>query len=193
MPKSKTCWKSVIDADELTLTIKYYSQDGELHSETVRDLSEYSDNMVSLLALHGAKQRTQDSTADFAKFANEYGWDAAIRWAKGNHDRVHEQQCNDEWSARGEGRLVRVTMLMEAVAKVYGQTIDVAVAKVYPMTKEEKKKLSAVPAIFKAILEVKAERAEKKAALAQKLKIEGEDLPDLGFVPEVEEEEEVEE
>ncbi len=192
MQKRKTCWKSHIDAEKLTLTIKYYSQEGEIVGETTRDLSKYSDNMISLLALHGDKQRTQDSTADFAKFAAKYGWDQAILWVQSNHDRVYKQQCDDEWSARGEGVMVRVTILMEAVAKAYGQTIDVALAKVYSMTKEQKKALMEYPAIAKAILEVKAERAAAKAAALEKLAIDAGDLPDLGFSPEVEQEEEVE-
>lgn len=179
MPKSKTCWKSVIDSEAGTLTVKYLSQEGEIVEEVEHSLDDFSEVMIRLLALHGWKQRTQDSSAGFARVAEDYGWDKALDWAQDNHSQVFKTQVAGEWSTRGEGTLVRVTILMEAVVRVYKQELDVVVAKIFPMTKEDKAKLAKSPMIAKEMLAVKAERAAAKAIRAEALVIEDDILPDL--------------
>lgn len=179
MQKGKTCWKAIADAAEKTLTLRYLSQEDEIVEEVVHSLDDFSDDMIRLLALHGWKQRTQDSCAGFSTIVNEHGYDAALTWAQDNQAHVYETQLAGEWSARGEGTLVRVTILMQAIAKVYGQEIDVVVAKIFPLSKEDKAALAKKPAIAVAMYEVKAERAAAKAKVAQAIDINDDDLPSL--------------
>jgi len=177
--KGKTCWKSIIDSEKLTLTVRYLSQDGENVEEVEHNINDFSPEMILLLALHGWKQRTQDSSAGFASVAAEYGYDQALTWAQENHAAVYQTQLDGEWSARGEGTLVRVTILMEAVSRIYGQDLDTVVAKIFPMDKEDKAKLAKNKAIAAEMEKVKAERAEKKAKKAAKLVVEDDVLPEL--------------
>jgi hypothetical protein len=178
MKTLKTCWNIVTDAEESLTTVEYFDQDGSALKRLLIRLDDYEEPMVRLLALHGLKQRLGDSSAGFKAVKDEAGWDIALDWAKMNHLRVHEQQKEGTWTTRGEGT-IRVTLLHEAISRVYGESLEVVIAKLESMTKEERAALAKVAKIAQVITEVKAERALAKAERAKAKAVEGGELPDL--------------
>jgi hypothetical protein len=173
MGKRASCYEIALDAETLDLTIGYSDE-----TEVNISLQDFGDTIQSRLALHGLKQKLGDSTAGFGTVLDEIGPDQALIWAKDNQTRVITNLMAGEWSTRGEGA-IRVTDLHEALVDVYGQPIDVVIAKLEGMGKEEKASLRSVPLIAEALLKIKAKRAEARADKARLAAQESGELPSL--------------
>jgi len=173
MSRKTACYETTFDPETGIVHTAY--SDGH---DTDRDTEMLSDVIQRTLLLHGLKQKLGDSTAGYKGVLEDAGPEQALIWCQDNHDRVWGSLMAGEWTSRGEGQ-IRVTDLMQAVARVYGESLDVVIAKIGPMSKEEKEALKEVPLIQEALLTVRAERAARKASEATEAAKEAGELPDL--------------
>lgn len=151
--------KKIISVEGNSVTFKF--SDG---SEQVANLSELSAETLKQLALHGASAKLGDSYASAGEIEEEGG--DPIAWAKSIVTQTWNNLKQGLWSVRGEGG-VRVTVLAQAVAAIYGITPEEAAEKLSDMDEEKKKALSAAPKVAAKVASLKAEAAAKRAAAAQ--------------------------
>jgi hypothetical protein len=139
-------------------------------------LSELDDNIVNQLALHGLGQKLGDSYAG-GKEIRDAGGDVQ-QWAKDNVTRVWANLVAGDWTVRGEGG-PRITQLAQAVAEVFGVTVEQAADKLGEMEKEQKAAVAKAPKVAAKLAEIKAAKAQEQAAAAQKAAEGAADLPSL--------------
>ena len=163
--------KKTINVEGNSVTFKF--SDG---SEQVANLNELSAETLKQLALHGASAKLGDSYASAGEIEEEGG--DPIAWAKGIVSTTWNNLKQGLWSVRGEGG-VRVTVLAQAVAMVYGITPEQAAEKLAEMDEDKRKALSAAPKIAAKVAGLKAEAAAKRAAAAQAAAGSDEALPTL--------------
>lgn len=150
--------KKLISVESNSVTFKF--ADG---SEVVTRLSELPPESLKQLALHGASAKLGDSYAGAADVEEEGG--NPVTWAKGEVTKIWENLKQGLWNVRGEGG-VRVTVLAQAVAAVYGISPEDAAEKLSEMEDEQKKALAAAPKIAAKVAALKAEAAAKRAQAA---------------------------
>lgn len=114
-------------------------------------MSDFPEEIVHQLALHGLSQKATDATA--GKDAEES--EERVRGV------ISALQAGD-WTVRGAGTggggSTRTTLLVEAVARIKGIEIDAAKEAVAGLDDEQKKALQKAPSVKAAILTIKQER-----------------------------------
>lgn len=124
-------------------------------SELVFDTSTLSKEVLHQAMLHGLKQKLVDSVA------GKSGAEARDA-LKATADMLRE----GSWTrAREAGTGGSVTLLVEAMMKVFGKTQDECIT---VTDQHDTKELAKIPAVAAAILTIKAERAKAKADAAGK-------------------------
>lgn len=130
-------------------------------------LADLPPDIVTRLALHGLSQKAGDSYAS-AKAAVESGdYPSAEAFAREQVEGVVAMLTAGQWtSAReGGGGVARVSLLVEAYARLKGCEVAEAKAIIDGLDDDQQKAAREVPAIKAAIATIKAERA---AAAAEK-------------------------
>lgn len=128
-------------------------------------MSDFPEEIVHQLALHGLSQKATDATAGKDAEESEERVKAVI----------DALQAGD-WTVRGTGTggggAGRVTLLVEAVARLKDISIDEAKAAVAGLSDEQKKALQKAGSVKAAILQIKQEKLAKESS-------EGDDALDL--------------
>ena len=125
--------------------------------ELVMDLSAFTPEIVTQLALHGLSQKVGDSYSGVKGDVEE-----AIGLATGVFTRLQNGEFRA--SREGSGGGGRVSDLARALAKVAGVELSDAVAKLAEMDKEGKKGLKDNIHIQKALNEIAEEKLKAKQA-----------------------------
>jgi hypothetical protein len=119
-------------------------------------LSDFPEEMIHHLALHGLSQKATDSTA---------GKDPAESFDRVK-DVISALQAG-AWSIRGSGEgtggTSRVTLLVEAIARIKGIEVDAAKDAVAGLSDDDKKSLQKASSVQAMILTIKQERLAKQA------------------------------
>ena len=153
MPKqSKAKWE--IDTEKFVVNLTILKSGDKV----AFDLNELSDEIVSHLALHGAKQLLGDS---FAAKDTDPAKSTATKWAT---------LSAGEWSAKREGGGPRISMLVEAVAATefgQGKELSEIATAIEAMSKDQQKGLRAHKEVARQVERIKAERAVERAAKAE--------------------------
>ena len=134
--------------------------------------------MQKLLTLYGLKQKLSDSAASALRFSATTGRDIEEQRQKMVHEmltRIIDGTAFDRTTVEGFGR---TSYLAEAIAELYGITVEEATTKIATKTDEEKKALAANPKIAAKIAKMKADAAIKAAAKAAAA-IDEEEMPEL--------------
>lgn len=145
--------EKTIDTENGTLTVGFTS--GE---SAVINMSDFSDEIVFQLAMHGLSQKVTDAGA---------GKDAAETEA--HVGKLIEALKSGQWTVRGEGGggAGRVTQVVQAVARVKNISVEEAKEKLAALSEADRKAVAASGPVQQAILEIKAEnlaaRQEKEA------------------------------
>jgi hypothetical protein len=117
------------------------------------NLSEFSEEIVEHLAIHGVYQKGGDS---YAGVKGDYAEGIS------NLREVLDNLRNNSWSSEREGG-VRIADLAAAIARIKGVTLEAATAAVTAASDEDRKTWRAHAEVKKTIADIAAERA--KAAL----------------------------
>lgn len=159
-------------------TVSFDFGDG---TSQVLKLEDYPQEMVLQLALHGLSAKAGDSFAG-AKAAIEKGYGGSkADYCKERVSSIHDQLLAGEWNAKREGSSgPRVSQLAQAVAVAFGVALDVAVAKLSSMGKDEKAKVQANKKVAKALADIRLQELEaRRSKLAEDAsKLDGSDSND---------------
>jgi len=143
--------EKTIDVEAGVLTLGFTSG-GSLEVK----MSDFPEEIVHQLALHGLSQKATDATA--GKDADES--EERVRGV------VNALQAGD-WTVRGSGTggggSTRTTLLVEAVARIKGIELEDAKSAVGALDDEQKKALQKAPSIKAAIMTIKQERLAAEA------------------------------
>lgn len=152
--------KKVVDAE--AGVVQFDFGNGETRTLSLANLDSA---IVRRLALHGLSQKAGDSYAG-AKSAVDDGEAPSVEaYAAGAVDAVWSQLTAGTWTATREGGgAPRVTILVEAYARLKGCTIEAAQEAIGQLTEDEQKLVRKVDAIKKAMAAIKAERLMKQAS-----------------------------
>ena len=121
----------------------------------VFDINKMPDNIVANLALHGASQKIGDS---YAGANGDY--DAARKAAQ----TVIGQLVAGDWKAARAAGEPRTTLLVEALARATGQTMDKCAAVIGDMEREQRMSLGRHPEMKEAKAVIQLERAKADKA-----------------------------
>jgi hypothetical protein len=150
---------------------KTISEDGstirfEFNDDAVEDLnaemSTFSEDIVQRLAMHGLS----------AKMGDSYAGVETVAECRESALRVYDDLAAGNWTTRVAGTSgPRVTQLAEAFARVAQArgkelSLEAAVEAIGAMPDEQKKALRKVPAIRKAIADIKVEKLQKESEAA---------------------------
>lgn len=116
------------------------------------DTSKCSDEIRTLLMLHGASQKIGDS---YAGVKGNFG--EGINNAKA----VVQQLLAGEWKATGEERGPRLQELAEAIARIKGAPVEAALKAVEAATDEQRASWRSNAQVKAAIAQGRAEKAQK--------------------------------
>ena len=116
------------------------------------DTSKCSDEIRTLLMLHGASQKIGDS---YAGVKGNYA--EGINNAKA----VVQQLLAGEWKATGEERGPRLQELAEAIARIKGASVEAALKAVEAATDEQRAAWRSNAQVKAAIAQGRAEKAQK--------------------------------
>ncbi len=151
--------KKSVDVENQSVTFTF--GDG---GEAVARLADFSDEIVTQLALHGLSQKGGDSYAGAKSACAENDIDPE-EWSKAQVEGVIRQLTDGEWTVRREGGGGGgVTDLARALAEATGSDLTDAVAKVNDADKDTKAALRKHPAIAAILARLRQERAAKKQA-----------------------------
>ena len=118
-------------------------------------MSDFPEEIVHQLALHGLSQKATDATAGKDPDESE----------KRVRDVISALQAGD-WTVRGSGTggggVGRVTQLVEAVARIKNYTIEQAKEVVSGLSDDDKKNLQKSPTVQAMILTIKQEKLAAK-------------------------------
>ena len=117
----------------------------------VFDINKMPDNIVANLALHGASQKIGDS---YAGAAGDY--DAARKAAQS----VIDQLIAGDWKAARAAGEPRTTLLVEALSRATGQSMDASAEVIGNMEKEQRVALGRHPEMKEAKAVIQLERAK---------------------------------
>lgn len=165
MPKqSKAKWE--IDTEKFVVNLTILSSGDKV----AFDLNDLSDEIISHLALHGAKQLLGDSFAAKDSVPKE---STAKKWAT---------LSAGNWSAKREGGGPRISMLVEAVAATaFGEgkeQSEIATA-IEAMSKDQQKGLKAHKDVDRQLERIKSERQAERLAKAEAAGDDDTEIADL--------------
>lgn len=125
------------------------------------DLSQFSEDLIKQLAVHGLSQKCGDS----------YSGSKDVEEARGFLLRTVERLEKGEWKAAREGGEggSRVTDLARALAEVTGKDLGEVLEKLDGMDKSEKLARRKHPAVAAVLARMAAEKAQAKAKEAEEL------------------------
>jgi len=114
-------------------------------------IDDLPDEIVSHLAAHGLSQKCGDSTA---------GLGDDVAKAKENVQKVLNDLAENNWTTRTAGGGPRLSLLVEALARLSGQTTEECLTVVEGMDDAAKKALRAADPIKIEMAKIKLEKAE---------------------------------
>lgn len=133
-------------------------------------LTDYTDEMIERLSLHGLSQKIGDAAASFSKDRDFHGAFSAMQT-------VEDNLRNGLWSARTGGG---TSDLVQVLAEMQGCELEAAQAAVDKMNDEQLAAVKKHPAVKKAIADLVAKRAAE-AAKASGVEDLGEMLKGIGL------------
>ena len=154
MAKTKKATKTV-DTEHNSVLFKFV--DG---TEFTAHLNKVNDNIRTRLALHGLAQKLGDTYAGDVESPAESVKD------------MFEELVGGEWSTRKPGE-PRTALVVEAISRVLGKTLEDAKSFWEGLSDEGKKKARAKPKVQLAMADIQRERAQAK------VEAEGEGEEDL--------------
>lgn len=141
--------KAVIATDEAEMTLKFYFKHGEMRTFVANP--QHATALTAML--HGYKQKFGDAYSGLQDVE-----DIPAAW-----DKINQTIENGDWNIeRVADEFAGQTLLILALQRLSGKSIDAIKAQIAPMTADEVKALKRVEKVSKAIAELSAERARKK-------------------------------
>lgn len=152
------------DWDEAAQAIVTTFPDGEKVSYSFASLPDQSKIDCGM---HGMEQKIFDSIAGEIKKGTSF---EDIRTEL---QRVYDQLLAGEWKGkRGSSEGPSLTLLAEAVARMFNVTVEVAQEKLGTKTVEERRAMASAPQVKAKIDEIRAERSKAKADRADSTSVE---------------------
>lgn len=152
MAKNQICKKTPIPEKQ---AVEFAFANGVTHTISMAD---FQAEQQSQLGSYGISQKFGDS------YAGAESPDEAVETFLA----TVEQVKSGEWTVRrGGGGAARITMLVEALARVTGKTEEEAQAKIATLDDDEKKDLRTHPQIAAVLEEIKLDRQKAKLEKAK--------------------------
>lgn len=137
-----------VDVESQTVTLEF--ADG---SKISSSLTEFSPEMITRLALHGLSQKKGDACASLDTVAE----------CREAVEGIRSQLLSNDWSAKREGSgSPRIGLLVEALARITGRTIEECTEVVEALDDEQKKLVRADANVRKIMAQIRYERETAK-------------------------------